>query len=186
MAQAQAKEQVQEAAGHAQEQRKQQAGEAKEKAREQVNERSTQAGERVTTAAGDARSVAEETAQAGQGHPGALRRTGGGSRRAPWRLPEGGGRRSDPPRRGGPGAAPAVGRDRRRARRGLHGLALSQGVQQRALPQLDRVEPPGIAGWVLERPWQGSVAHAPQATGLSAPPLPDTGTGVGTPEVRHG
>ena len=69
MAQAQAKEQVQEAAGQAQEQVKQHAGQAKEKAREQVNERSTQAGERVTTAAGDVRSVAEELRKQGKDTP---------------------------------------------------------------------------------------------------------------------
>ena len=69
MAQVQAKEQVQEAAGQAQEQVKQQAGQAKEKARDQVNERSTQAGERVTTAAGDARSVAEELRKQGKDTP---------------------------------------------------------------------------------------------------------------------
>jgi hypothetical protein len=69
MAQAEAKQQVQEVAGQAQEQVKQQAGQAKEKARDQVNERSTQAGERVTTAAGDARSVAEELRKQGKDTP---------------------------------------------------------------------------------------------------------------------
>ena len=63
---------MQEAAGQAQEQVKQHAGQAKEKARDQVNERSTQAGERVTTAAGDARSVAEELRKQGKDGPAKL------------------------------------------------------------------------------------------------------------------
>ena len=69
MAQVQAKEQAQQAAGQAQEQVKQQAGQAKERAREQVDQRSTQAGAKVSEAAGDARSVADELRKQGKDAP---------------------------------------------------------------------------------------------------------------------
>ncbi len=63
------KGQVGQVAGQAQEKAQEVAGQAKGRVREQVDQRSTQAGEQVSTAAGDARSVAEELRRQGKDTP---------------------------------------------------------------------------------------------------------------------
>jgi len=185
MAQAQAKEQVQEAAGQAQQQVKQQAGQAKEKAREQVNERSTQAGERVTTAAGDARSVAEELRKQGKDTPAhyaeqaadRAERLGGYlkeadadrilrdvedlGRRQPWAVIAGG---------------LAVGFMASRF------LKASSSERYRSSTGSSLQGSPGQSS---NGGGNGTSPTLPQATGLAAPPAPAAGV-VEAPEVRHG
>jgi ElaB/YqjD/DUF883 family membrane-anchored ribosome-binding protein len=65
----QAKEQAQEKAGQVADKAREGAGQAREKVREQVDQRSTQAGEQVSSAAGDARSMAEELRKQGKDTP---------------------------------------------------------------------------------------------------------------------
>jgi hypothetical protein len=185
MAQVQAKEQVQEAAGQAQEQVKQQAGQAKEKARAQVNERSTQAGERVSSAAGDARSVAEELRKQGKDTPARYaeqaadraERLGGYlkdadadrilrdvedlGRRQPWAVIAGG---------------LAV------------GFMASRFLKASSSERYRSSRGSGLQG----SPGQFSNGHGngtsslPQSTGLAAPPAPEPAGGTEIPEVRHG
>lgn len=65
----QAQTKAKQAAGKAQEQVGQAADQAKGRVRDQVDQRSTQAGEQVSTAAGDARSVADELRKQGKDTP---------------------------------------------------------------------------------------------------------------------
>ncbi len=183
MAQVQAKEQVQEAAGQAQEQVKQQAGQAKEKARDQVNERSTQAGERVTTAAGDARSVAEELRKQGKDTPARYaeqaadraERLGGYlkdadadrilrdvedlGRRQPWAVIAGG---------------LAV------------GFMASRFLKASSSERYRSSSLQGSSGQSSNGHGNGTSPTLPQSTGLAAPPAPEPASGTGIPEVRHG
>jgi hypothetical protein len=65
----QAKEQVQEQAQQVADRAQEGMGQAREQVRRQVDERSTQAGEQVRSAAGDARSVAEQLRSQGKDRP---------------------------------------------------------------------------------------------------------------------
>ena len=64
-----AQEKAKEVAGQAQEKAQEAGQQAREKVRQQVDQRSTEAGERVTSAAGDARSVADELRKQGKDAP---------------------------------------------------------------------------------------------------------------------
>ena len=68
-AQDQAQDKAKEVAGKAQEGAREAKGQARERLREQVDQRSTQAGEQVRSAAGDARSVADELRKQGKDVP---------------------------------------------------------------------------------------------------------------------
>ncbi len=174
MAQVQAKEQVHEAAGQAQ-----------EKAREQVNERSTQAGERVTTAAGDARSVAEELRKQGKDAPAryadqaADRAERLGSylkdadadrilhdvedlgRRQPWAVIAGG---------------LALGFMASRFLKASSGERYRSSMGSSLQGSPDRLS---------NGHGNGLAPTPPQSTGLAAPPVPEPGAGAETPGVRH-
>jgi hypothetical protein len=174
MAEAQAKKQVQEAAGQAQEQVKQHAGQAKEKA-----------GERVTTAAGDARSVAEELRKQGKDAPAhyaeqaadRAERLGGYlkdadadrilrdvedlGRRQPWAVIA-----------GGLAMGFMASRFLKASSSERYRSSTGSGLQ-------------GSSGQSSNGGGNGTSPTLPQATGLAAPPAPATG-GVEVPEVRHG